>query len=47
MVKRFISSNLNTALIYHNTAVIYCGILIRENVGTAVNVFIALAPYGQ
>jgi len=40
-------ANLNTAVIYHDTAVIYSGILTQENVGTAVNycsIFITLAP---
>jgi hypothetical protein len=40
-------ANLNTAVIYHDTAVIYSGILTQENVGTAVNycsIFITIAP---
>jgi hypothetical protein len=40
-------ANLITAEIYHDTAVIYSGILTQENVGTAVNycsIFITLAP---
>jgi hypothetical protein len=39
--------NVNTAEIYHDTAVIYSGILTLENVGIAVNycsIFITLAP---
>jgi hypothetical protein len=40
-------ANLNTAKIYHDTAVFYSGILTLENVGTAVNycsIFITLVP---
>jgi hypothetical protein len=40
-------ANLNTAVIYRGTAVIYHGILTLENVGTAVNysnIFITLGP---
>jgi hypothetical protein len=40
-------ANVNTAEMYHDTAVIYSGILTPENVGTAVNycsIFITLVP---